>query len=259
MKTLNNLDIAKYLLKLEKKAYKVCSKQKIDIKDKGSHDLVTSLDTSLEKFIIKELNKNFPDIKIVSEEFNSSAKATGSYFVIDPIDGTINFANGINYLWGIQTAYIENDVTVASALYNPMVGAYYAAKGFGSYKNNKKFEVAKKDPLHSLTCLDISNFDFYQGMEKSLKDKLLKFRSNGACFTNCILMAEGCYGAYVQFDTHPWDILPGFLLIEEAGVLHEKLNGHHFFASTPETMKVLKSALKENKKFLTASKKKEEK
>lgn len=257
MKTLNNLDIAKYLLKLEKRAYKICSKQKIDVKDKGSHDLLTSLDTSLEKFIIKDLNKNFPSVKIVSEEFNSSAKATGTYFVIDPVDGTINFANGINCLWGIQIAFIEEDTTVASAIYSPIIGEYMAAKGFGAYKNNKKFETIKRSPLHSLTCLDIDNFELYQATEKKLKNKILKFREMGACCVNCIYMAEGCYGAYIQFEANAWDILPGFLLIEEAGALHETINGYHLFASTPETMKVLKNTFKSTEKLLETKKKEE--
>lgn len=261
MKTFNYFTLAKYLLKLEKRAYKTCSKQKINVTDKGSHDLLTTLDTSLEKYIIKELNKNFPNVKIVSEEFNSAEKARGTYFVIDPVDGTINFANGINGLWGIQIAFVEDDKTVASAIYSPVVGEYMAAKGFGAYKNNKRFEIIKRDPIHSLTSLDINNFDFYQAVEKSLKDKILKFRAIGACCINCIYMAEGCYGAYIQFDANAWDILPGFLLIEEAGGIHEFINGYHLFASTPETMKILKKACKSNEKLLmpNQTKKKEEK
>lgn len=258
MKSLNYFDMAKYLLKLEKIAYKKCSKEKIDVKDKGSHDLLTTLDTSLEKFIIKDLNKNFPSVKIVSEEFNSSAKARGTYFVIDPVDGTINFANSI-CLWGVQIAYIEDDVTVASAIYSPAMGEYMAAKGFGAYKNNKKFTITPKDAIHSLTCLDINDFEFEYAMMKSLRDKVLKFRAIGACCINCIFMAEGCYGAYVQFDANPWDILPGFLLIEEAGGLHETVDGYHLFASKPETMELLRKTVKANTKLLNSPKIKKKK
>ncbi len=253
MKTLNYMNLAKYLLKLEKTAYKKCSKEKIDVKDKGSHDLLTTLDTSLEEFIIKNLNKNFPNVKIVSEEFNSSEKASGTYFVIDPVDGTINFANGI-CLWGIQIAFIENDVTVASAIYSPALGEYMAAKGFSAYKNNKKFTITPKDAIHSLTCLDIDDFEFEYALTKSLRDKILKFRILGVCCINCIFMAEGCYGAFIQFDPNPWDILPGLLLIQEAGGLHEFVDGYHLFASKSETMEILKKSIKASTKKLNPSK-----
>lgn len=258
MKPLSYLDLAKYLLKLEKLAYKKCSKEKINVTDKGSHDLLTTLDTSLEKFIIKDLNKNFPNVRIVSEEFNSSAKARGTYFVIDPVDGTINFANGI-CLWGIQIAFIEDDVTVASAIYSPTLGEYMAAKGFGAYKNNKKFTIVPKGPLHSLTCLDINFADFDYAMFQSLRDKVLKFRVMGACCVNCIFMAQGCYGAFVQYDANSWDMLPGFLLIEEAGGLHEFVEEYHLFASKPETMELLRKTVKANTKLLNSPKTKKKK
>lgn len=243
MKNKNYLKISEYLLKLSKKAYKKFSKQEVEVNDKGHRDLLTNLDLSIEKYILKELGKNFPGVKIVSEEFNTEIKAEGTYFVIDPVDGTINFANGLNFLWGVQIAYIENDVTVASAIFLPASDSYSAARGFGAYKNGKRFFTIKKDPAHSLISVDciLSKNDCL--LMSELDKDILKFRHFGACCIHAVLMAEGRIGGYVEYDGYPWDILPGFLIMEEAGCVRKTLFSHHAFASTEETLKLLVCAI----------------
>ena len=219
MKTRNYLELSQYMIKLLKTAYKKCSKQKVDVKDKGSSDLVTSLDISLEKFITTALKKDFHETKIVSEEFNSKVEAKGTYFVLDPLDGTINFANGLNSLCGLQIAYIENDVTVASAIYFPSSdSAYTAAKGFGSFENGKKYVVTPKLVSHSLLKINTaqSDFDTMYKLLEELKYKFLRFRVIGA---DCYDFAEsslGNFGGLVMRNGNPWDILPGLLLAEQA-------------------------------------------
>lgn len=78
--------------------------EKFEITNKGGeYDLITNLDLKIEKFLIDEIKKNYPNFDIVSEEFNNNNQITENCFIIDPNDGTINFSNNIP-LWGIQIA-----------------------------------------------------------------------------------------------------------------------------------------------------------
>ena len=88
-----------FLKRIVKEAEKI-AEQKYEVHAKDDEgDLVTNLDLEIEKYLISEINKNYPDFDIVSEEFNTENKLTDNCFIIDPIDGTINFANGLP-LWG---------------------------------------------------------------------------------------------------------------------------------------------------------------
>jgi len=137
----NYLEISKLLLKIVKQAYALAKKQKINVSDKSTHDLLTNYDLTMEKFILEKLKKHFPNIKIVSEEFNSSVKPDGTYFAIDPLDGTINFGNKLYDRFGIQIGYVENNEIVAGAVCMPNYADFHAAKGSGAFKNGKKFII----------------------------------------------------------------------------------------------------------------------
>ncbi|MBE7076187.1 MAG: inositol monophosphatase family protein [Clostridiales bacterium] len=240
MKISNNLQMAKYLLSLLIKANKKFKKLDIKVEEKDVHDLVTTMDTSIENFLIEKLLKTHPGIKIVSEEFNKKSTAKGTYFVIDPIDGTVNFANNLFNLWGIQIAYVENDVILASAIYFPDTkNKFYSAKGFGSFKNGKKFVVKKKDPDRALIGFNVHEIDFQYKASKMLKKKVLKLRDVTTSCVNSYMMAEGQLGGVITNDGKPWDIIPGILLMEEAGCLHKFIDGHHVIASHEDTFKLL--------------------
>ena len=245
MENSNFLQMAKYLLKLEKSAYKKCKKIKIKVTDKGFKDLLTTMDTTIEKYLISSLSKDFPGVKIVSEEFNSKVKAEGTYFSVDPVDGTVNFANNLIDLWAIQIAYVENDVTVASAIYLPKFGEYYAAKGVGAFKNGKSFKVQQKSPEHSLVCIDSDSNASDCKIINALDKKVLRFRALGAGCIHSTMTAEGNLGGFVEFDGHSWDLLSGFLLMEEAGCVRKSVFGHHIFANTEELLTIIEDALKE--------------
>ncbi|MDE6583533.1 MAG: inositol monophosphatase [Clostridia bacterium] len=234
--------IADFMLKTIKKAYKVCSKQKIEVKDKNEFDLVTTLDTSIEQYVLDKINKKFGDVKVISEEFNSKVEAGGTYFVIDPIDGTINFANGID-AWGVQMAYIEDNETKAAAIYRPNDGAeYIAIKGCGAYRNGKKFVCTVKPPLKSVYAIELKNIEYENKACAYLYDKLLRYRRLNASCINSIYTAEGNFGAYIAQNGNPWDIRPGNLLMEEAGCFHKDVGRATLFASSQEILDILEKA-----------------
>ena len=152
------LKIAKYLLKLEKRAYKLFKNTNINVQDKNTNDIVTNYDLAIEKFLIHELNNNYPDVKILSEEFNAKENINTTYFSIDPIVGTKNFANG-NENWGIQIALIEDSEPVACAIFMPFFGSYIAGKGCGAYKNGKRMFTVSRKLKYTLAEVNHFNLD----------------------------------------------------------------------------------------------------
>ena len=95
------------------------------VRNKNSeNDLVTNLDLEIEKFLIDEIGKEYPNFDIVSEEYNTNNQITDNCFIIDPIDGTINFANNLP-LWGIQVACVKNGKTIASVISLPRINEFY--------------------------------------------------------------------------------------------------------------------------------------
>lgn len=241
----NYLEIAKFLLKLEKNAYKQAKKQNIDVSDKKAHDLVTNYDFAIEKSLIAGLNKKFPNIKIVSEEFNNSVKAEGTYFIIDPVDGTINFANKSEQ-WGVQVAYIENDEIKASAIFMPFIGEYIAGKGFGAFKNGKRFYVEEKDMKHCLLTSDCE-LDENIAIYKAFTDEIMGWRKSGAACLDHVYLAEGVYGIYIFNRCKLWDWMPGQLILLEAGCVMKDYKNVHVMANNE---KVLKKTLAILKKIL---------
>lgn len=133
---------SQFLRDVVKKANNL-STQKFDTINKGGeNDLVTNLDLEIERFLIDEIKKQYPNFDIVSEEFNTNNKITENCFVIDPIDGTINFANNLP-LWGIQVACIKNGKTIASVISLPRINEFYYADETGAYLMIIKFQLMK--------------------------------------------------------------------------------------------------------------------
>lgn len=108
------------------------------VRNKNSeNDLVTNLDLEIEKFLIDEIGKEYPNFDIVSEEYNTNNQITDNCFIIDPIDGTINFANNLP-LWGIQVACVKNGKTIVSVISLPRINEFYYADETGAYLNDEK-------------------------------------------------------------------------------------------------------------------------
>ena len=126
-----------FLIDTVKKASEMITED-FTVKAKGKKgDLVTNFDFEIEKFIIAEINKEYKNFTIVSEEFNKDATLQDNCFTIDPIDGTINFAHNIP-LWGIQVGLIREGKTCAAVIFLPKLNELYSADETGAYLNGKK-------------------------------------------------------------------------------------------------------------------------
>jgi len=210
----------KYLIKIVKQASKLISDSfMVNAKDENN-DLITDFDLEIEQFLIGKLKNKYPDYQIISEEFNTSQKQTQNYFTIDPIDGTINFANGLP-LWGIQIAMVENFKTCASVLYFPKINQLYYADESGAYFNGKRLDLSKiktpSKPLIDQIYLD-NEYDFYQEFTSKIPSNL---RARTVRKLYCAALsfcwnAMGSIGSFVFVKNLPWDYTPGMFLVEKA-------------------------------------------
>ena len=209
-----------FLIKVTKEAYENVIKG-VDFiaDDKGEKDLVTTLDIATEKYIIEKINQEFPDDHIVSEEGNAKEQLKGRSWVIDPIDGTNNFANRLP-IWVVQMAFVVDGVTMCSVVYAPVFDETVSAHlGEGVYLNGKKQPPLKEKPNNQL-LLGVDTDQVIRPLIFNPKTMplYLKTRMYGSAGYVFGSTAIGRFGGYMIQTRNLWDILPGKLLCEEAGI-----------------------------------------
>ena len=234
---------SQFLRELVKEANNLSIK-KFDTTIKGGEsDLVTSLDLEIEKFLIDEIKKQYPNFDIVSEEFNTNNKVTENCFVIDPIDGTINFANNLP-LWGIQVACIENGKTVASVISLPRIDEFYYADETGAYLNDKKISVNEVPIKNALYAIDGNNN--LPSMQRMRKYSSHRRNLGGVCISMAFVASGRLHGAVFR-SNKPWDE-SGLFICKMAGASIKSINGFHAAAMNEEFLEILEleTAKKQN-------------
>lgn len=203
--------------------------------DKG--DLVTNFDFEVEKFIIDELKKEYPKFDIISEEFNTHGVLSENCFVIDPIDGTINFAHNLPE-WVIQVAMVENGEIKAAVIYAPKINEMYVADKTGTYLNGKKVTV-NDSPVEK--CL----YEIDGKCRVSAIGRMTKFskhfRNVGCAGISFSYVASGKFGGAIFRNETLWDYLPGLYIAKQAGAYVIDEIGCHIVANTKEFAMVLKT------------------
>ena len=222
-----------FLIDCAKNASKIIDSETMQVNQKGTGgDLVTNLDYAVEDYIIDRIKKEFPSFSIVSEEYNTNNSLTENCFVIDPIDGTVNFAHNLPH-WSIQIACVKNGELVASVIYAPRLNQLYSAvKGEGAYMNGKRIHVNALPSNKNLFSLD---GDSKQRTRFMLADELSKkiplFRRTGAISISLAFLSYGAYGLVPYLSYSLWDFMPGKLLCEEAGGITHTENESWFVAA----------------------------
>ena len=226
----------KFLIDIVKEAEKI-SNESFKVKTKGGEsDLVTNLDVKIEEYLISRIKSEYPTFDIVSEEENFSKKPTDNCFIIDPIDGTINFANNLP-LWAIQVACRKGGKTVACVIDMPRINEFYYADESGAYLNDKKISVHQVPIKNALYAIDGNN-----NLPAMLR--MRNYSSNrrnfgGVCVSMAFLAAGRIHGAVFRSDK-PWDYEPGLFLVKMAGGKTESVPGFHAAAMNDEFLEILK-------------------
>ncbi|WP_440923639.1 inositol monophosphatase family protein [Candidatus Pelagibacter sp.] len=211
-----NLNI---MIKASEKASKILIKdfgeiEKLQVSKKGPNDFVTNSDLKTEKIIIDELKKAKPNYSILSEEKgveNNNDK--NNTWIIDPIDGTINYLHGVPH-FAISIALKSYDKIIAGLIYDPIKNEmFYAEKNNGAYFNNQRIKVSKKNKIEDCLFVAGNKIDY---------DSELLLRKSGCAALDMAYVAAGRYDGYFQKNLNLWDIAAGIIIVEEAGgVLNE--------------------------------------
>lgn len=229
------MEEVEFLKKIVKRANDFTT-QKFETTNKGEeNDLITNLDLEIEKFLIDEIKKEYPNFDIVSEEFNTNNEITENCFIIDPIDGTINFANNIP-LWGIQVACIKNGKTIASVISLPRINEFYYADETGAYLNDNKISVTEVPIKNALYAIDGNN-------NLLCMKKMEKYSSNrrnfgGVCISMAFVASGRIHGAVFR-SNKPWDYEPGLFICKMAGATIKSIDGFHAAAMNQEFLDIL--------------------
>lgn len=219
----------KKLIKIIKEAGKILKKGYYSDKEvsfKAKKDLVTKYDVAVENYLKKEFNKYFEEFNLIAEESDNSKVEFNNSIIIDPIDGTTNFVNGVPHT-AISVGVYKNKKPYLGVVYNPILDELYVAKvGKGAFLNGVKLKVSSEDDLQkSLIATGFpytsgSNEDDLNDVLKKVKDVLphcQDLRRLGSASIDLCMVARGTFEAYYEMNLKPWDVSAGVLVLSEAG------------------------------------------
>ncbi|MCR5349327.1 MAG: inositol monophosphatase [Bacilli bacterium] len=230
------------------------------IKHKRANDILTDADVSMNGFFVEAIKKEYPEASIIAEESQNDQLGEGYTFVVDPIDGTCNYALGLP-LCGIQIALVYKKEPVVALLGLPHFDELYTAvKGQGAFCNGQRLSIRKEtkseDAILALSDLYSDNEEVelrhqYAAME-FLRPFFLKTRLFGAAVVDFAYLATNKAQAYLCQYHLLWDIAPGLLLALEAGAVASDCRGKPYrlgrhtlcLANNQENLDLLLSALR---------------
>ena len=185
--------------------------ENLQVSKKGPRDFVTKTDKRVEKILIDELSKSKKNYSFITEETGKILnKNKNIFWLIDPIDGTINFLHGVPH-FAISVALEVDGEIVIGLIFDPIKNEiFYAEKNNGSYVNNNRIRVSKKIDINE--CLFASN---NEGI-KTIHPKL-NIRNSGCAALDLAYVGCGRFDGYFHNNINIWDIAAGKIIIEEAG------------------------------------------
>jgi len=193
------------------------------IENKGLHDLVSYVDKESEQRIIAALQVLLPESGFIAEEGTSSKKGERYNWVIDPLDGTTNFIQGVP-IYAVSIGLLDGDELVVGVVYE--VGrdeCFYAWKDGGAYLNGEQIHVSKRANINdSLLATgfpynDFSKMESYmQFLEWTMKNAR-GIRRLGTAATDLAYVACGRFDAFWEYDLKSWDVAAGVVIVKEAG------------------------------------------
>ena len=209
--------------------------KKLEIHSKGIKDLVTDYDVKVENFLIKEFKEKFPEYAIIAEE--SIQEKFDNSIIIDPIDGTTNFAHHIPHC-AISVGVYEKKEPKYAVVYNPILKElFYAKKGEGAFKDGKKIGISTQNDFQR--SLIATGFPYSSAeCEEDLKWVINKLnhilprcqdiRRLGSAALDLCYTAEGKYEGFYEINLKPWDVSAGMLIVNEAGGMISNEFGNNY-------------------------------
>ncbi len=186
-------------------------------------DVVTQYDCQVQQFLVDRLREALPEAKFYCEENDQQDDLQAEHlFVIDPIDGTMNFVRHLNHSC-ISVAYMSRGQLLAGAVYNPYVEEmFHAVRGGGAFLNGKPIHTEEAPLSETLICVGTAPYrtDLIQESFRRIQQLCrvgLDIRRQGSAALDLCSVAAGRAGLYLELSTSLWDYAAGVLLVREAG------------------------------------------
>ncbi|MCB9030555.1 MAG: inositol monophosphatase [Deltaproteobacteria bacterium] len=233
---MKNDEILKLALKAAEQAGEIMShyRYKHEISAKSSrYDIVTTADIEAEKAIVETIKSHFPEHQILAEENHKHTQdLNGPLWVIDPIDGTVNYAHGHHHTC-TSIAFLDKGITQVGVVYCPFLNEKFTAiKGQGAYLNDQKIKTT--DCTEIANAIVATGFPYVreQVMDtilaniRTLMENARGIRRFGAAALDTCWVACGRLDAFFEFSLEAWDMAAGSLIASEAGAVVGHISGH---------------------------------
>ncbi len=227
------LEIIKEAGELFKEGY-ISSKE---VTFKAKKDLVTKYDVAIEDFLKEKFSLAFPEFTIIAEESDNTNIEFNDSIIIDPIDGTTNFVNGVPHTC-ISVGVYKNQKPFIGIVYNPILEQLYTASiGEGAFLNGEKIIVSDDNNLQ--TSLISTGFPYTSGTcEADLNDVVKKMknilpasqdiRRLGSAALDLCYVASGIYEGFYEMNLKAWDVSAGMIILSEAGGKVTNIDGDNY-------------------------------
>jgi len=209
---------------------------------KGVIDLVTEVDHESEDYLLGEVQRDFPEHHIFSEESGVIEGSDDHVWYIDPLDGTVNYAHHIP-IFCVSIAHAVNGNLAMGAVYDPMRDEMYLAeRGRGATLNGKPLQVSVTTDLQKSLLVTGFPYDAWNTEQDNFAN-FIKFgklsqgvRRLGSAALDLCYVAAGRFDGFWELALKPWDVAAGGLICEEAGALVTNVKGDADFISPPQSV-----------------------
>jgi len=209
---------------------------------KGEINLVTDVDKAAERLIVTHLKKYFPNYNYLAEEGGGDSGSSGYKWVIDPLDGTTNFAHGFPFFC-VSIALEENGESILGIVYDPLRDELFSAeKDRGAVLNKKRISVSKTSKLKKSLLATGFAYNFKKSTKSNIEN-FLEFivnaraiRRAGSAALDLCYVACGRFDGFWELDLNPWDTAAGSLIVKESGGVMSRLDGTPFSHYDNETL-----------------------
>jgi myo-inositol-1(or 4)-monophosphatase len=195
----------------------------VTVKYKGEIDLITEADHASEALILSRIRSAYPDFAILSEESGASANTSSCVWIVDPLDGTTNFAHGLP-IFSVTLALLVNGAIEVGVTYDPIYDELYTAqRGQGAYLNSERLHVSAAPALDKALLVTGFPYDRRTNPNNNIQqfaDFSLRAQGVlrlGSAALDLGAVAAGRLDGYWEFKINPWDIAAGVLMVTEAG------------------------------------------
>jgi len=196
----------------------------VQMRTKESYNLVSDADVQAEEMIVQTIRRHFPDHAILGEEVYAGDTAAEHLWIVDPIDGTNNFAHQIPH-FAVSIAYYRSGQPQCGTVFNPITKEWHwTQRGGGAWYNDKQVRIAQHRQLTEALVGVGFYYDRGAMMEAtlmSIRDLFRKqihgIRRFGTASLDLCFVGRGMFSAYFEFELSAWDFAAGALFVQEAG------------------------------------------